>query len=188
MARTTQVWRLGGSARPPKRRNQPLSETIMTTPLAQSPPLPGSASSKALRVPKRRPKKWEVGDIAIQYITLRRDDDPMPPCILLMVVGVDGDKCRLENLDSNDSMTKPGQQLMGVEEAVAYFDDLAEELTVKSARLGRQKLQALAEPFPPFPEWLKSLQWWDAHPEDRPDDYALIRDVLEQNVVVRDRL
>lgn len=145
-------------------------------------PAAGSAARKPLRVPRRRPQQWGVGDIAIQYITLRRDDDPRPPCLLLMVVGVDGDMCRLESLDANDSMRRPGRQLMAVEDALDYFDGCAEDLPVKSARLGRAKLAALAEPFPPFPEWLKSMEWWDAHPEDRTDGYPVLREmILGQN-------
>jgi len=129
---------------------------------------------KLCRVPKSRPAQWEVGDIAIEYITLRRDDDPMPPCILLMVTAVDGDQVHLESLDSNNPMTRRGSRLMGVAEALTYYDDVAEEMTVKSARIGRRKLEALAEPFAPFPEWLKSMEWWETHPEDRPDRYDLM--------------
>lgn len=136
---------------------------------------------KPLRVPKRRPSQWEVGDIAIEYITLRQDDDPMPPCLLLMVVKVDGDTCHLESLDANNSMTRPARQLMAVEDALAYYDNCAEDMTVKSARIGRRKLEALAEPFEPFPEWVKSMEWWAAHPEDQPDGYPVLCEILRHN-------
>lgn len=137
---------------------------------------------KPLKVPSRRPSKWEVGDIAIEYITLRRDDDPMPPCILLLVVAVDGDQVQLESLDSNNPMTRRGSRLMGVAEALDYYDTCAEEMTVKSARIGRRKLEALATPFAPFAEWMKSLEWWEKYPQDRPEGWPVIREILLHNV------
>jgi len=142
---------------------------------------------KPLKVPSRRPAQWEVGDIAIEYITLRRDDDPMPPCILLLVVAVDGDQVQLESLDSQNPMTRRGSRLMGVAEALAYYDDVSEEMTVKSARIGRRKLEALAAPFAPFAEWLKTLEWWETHPEDRPDGWPVIREILLHNADVMAR-
>lgn len=140
---------------------------------------------KPLSVPKSRPTKWSVGDMAIEYITLRPDDDPMPPCVMLMVVGVVGDMCQLESLEMNYSKSLPASQLKGVAEALEYYDNASEEMTVRSARIGRRKLESLAEPFAPFPEWVKSMEWWDAHPEDRPDGYPVLCEILRHNATAQ---
>lgn len=150
----------------------------MTTPLAQSPPLTCSAS---LSVPRKRPAKWSPGDIAIEYITIRSDDDPMPPCILLMVTRIEGDLCHCESLDQYRPRTIKADQLMGVAEAVDYFQGFADEMTGKSYRLGKQKLEALAIPFAPLPEWIRTLGFWEERPEDRPDGWDVIRQFIPLN-------
>lgn len=136
---------------------------------------------KRCRVPKTRPAQWEVGDIAIEYITLRRDDDPMPPCILLMVTRTEGDLVHCESLDQYRPMTIKANQLMGVAEAVDHFERLADEMTVKSYRLGKQKLEALAIPFAPFPEWTRTMGFWEERPEDRPDGWDVLRKFIPLN-------
>lgn len=70
---------------------------------------------------------------------------------------------------------------MGVAEAVDYFERLADEMTVKSYRLGKQKLEALATPFEPLPEWVRTLGFWEERPEDRPDGYAVIRAAITKS-------
>ncbi len=137
-----------------------------------------------LRVPKSRPAQWEVGDIAIEYITLRRDDDPMPPCILLMVTRIEGDLVHCESLDQYRPMTMNAKHLMGVEEAVDYFERLADEMTVKSYRLGKQKLESLAIPFAPWPDWIRTLGFWEERPEDRPDGWDVLRKFIPLNDAV----
>jgi hypothetical protein len=83
------MWRLGGSATPPKPETQPLPDPMKTTPLAQSPPSTCSESSlseavKALNLTlkkhaEERTKeleiqllKLEVTDLELQMLTLAR--------------------------------------------------------------------------------------------------------------------
>jgi len=33
----------------------------------------------------------------------------------------------------------------------------------------------------PWPEWLTAMEWWEAHPEDRPDGYAVMRQFIPLN-------
>jgi len=87
--RTQRMWRLGGSATPPKPETQPLPDPMKTTPLAQSPPSTCSESSlseavKALNLTlkkhaEERTKeleiqllKLEVTDLELQMLTLAR--------------------------------------------------------------------------------------------------------------------
>jgi hypothetical protein len=155
----------------PKNPQEPSSES------------PSTLCSASLVVPAKRPDKWKPGDIAIKYITLRRDDDPMPPCVLVMVSEVlaDGEVCECEHLDQNHQETIKSTVLDGVAEALDYYEKLTDEMTVKSARLGREKLEALAKPFAPFPDWVRLLAWWDANPEHRPDGYPVMRQIIPLN-------
>jgi hypothetical protein len=86
--------------------------------------------SKPLRVPRWRPKQWEVGDMAIKYITLRPDDDPEPPCILMLVTDVVGEKCECAHLDMNYTEMIEARYLLSVEDAVAHFEHLANDGTM----------------------------------------------------------
>jgi hypothetical protein len=137
---------------------------------------------KTLQVPKTRPEKWDPGDLAIEYNVLRSDDDPRPPCILLMVTGVlrDG-RCQCERLDENYPTHIEGRKLMGIAEALKDWERGADERTGKSVRIGREKLEALGRPMEPWPEWLTAMEWWEAHPEDRPDGYAVMRQFIPLN-------
>lgn len=133
----------------------------------------------ALTVPRSRPESWVPGMIAIEYITLNREDDPSPPCVLRMVVGLGDDFHKCVDLETGDLRTIRRRQLMGVREALDKFDECAEDMTVRHARTARAKLAALADGFDIPKEWAVSLGWWRDHPEDRPDGYALILSILQ---------
>lgn len=137
--------------------------------------------ARPLQVPRRRPEKWQVGDIGIDYITARQDHDPRPPCQLVMVVASDDEKFELSCLDGHYPLYEDPEILMGVEEAIAEFERTSDDLTVKSARIGLTKIMSLAEPFAPWPSWIEAVDWWEAHPEDRPDGYDVIRTMIRHN-------
>jgi hypothetical protein len=141
------------------------------------------AMAKPLRVPKRRPKQWEVGDVAIKYITLRRDDDPEPPCIIMLVTAVVGEKCECAHLDMNYTEMIEARYLLSVEDAVAHFERLANDgtMTFRYHRIGLQKLEDLARPFKSRPEWVKLIKWWDENPEDQPDGFPVMREMILHN-------
>lgn len=98
-----------------------------------------------------------------------------------MVTRIEGDMVHCESLDCYRPRTIKADQLMGVAEAVDYFERLTDEMTVKSSRLGRQKLDALATPFAPLPEWTRTLGFWEERPEDRPDGWDVIRQFIPLN-------
>lgn len=139
--------------------------------------------SKPLRVPRWRPKQWEVGDMAIKYITLRPDDDPEPPCILMLVTDVVGEKCECAHLDMNYTEMIEARYLLSVEDAVAHFEHLANDgtMTFRYHRIGLQKLEDLAHPFTSRPEWVKLIKWWDENPDDHPDGFAVMREMILHN-------
>lgn len=141
------------------------------------------ATAKPLRVPRWRPKQWEVGDMAIKYITLRPDDDPEPPCILMLVTAILGDKCECAHLDQNYTENIPAAYLMSVECALDYFERLANDgsMTFRYHAIGQQKLLDLAEPFPARAEWVRLIKWWDENPDDHPDGFAVMREMILHN-------
>lgn len=139
------------------------------------------AASKPLRVPRRRPKQWEVGDVVIQHLTMRRDDDPEPPCILRIVTEIRGEKCEANRMDMNDTDLIESRYLLSVEDALNQFDRCADEMTIRSYREGRAKLEALASLITPAKEWLKCIRWWDENPEDRPSGFAVMREMISHN-------
>lgn len=114
--------------------------------------------------------------LAIDYITLRDDDDPDPPCIIMIVLDSGENECVCIRAGYHDIKKLNPRNMMGVSEALEEWDNL-EDMGVKSHRIGREKLAKLAA-FQTPKAWLDTMDYWSDHPSDRPDDYNLIKDTI----------